>query len=74
VLYRSGKFIWRKNNGFVIGNCSFLKKGKQVAFYTNTVYGDKAPYYEVREILIDKMIEHWQGRLTDKFSLWAKRL
>jgi hypothetical protein len=45
-----------------------------VAFYTNTAHGDRAPYYELRDILTDKMIEHWQGQLTDKSPLWAKRL
>jgi len=74
VIYRSGNIIRRISNEFVIGRWYFLDNGKQVAFYTNTVHGDRAPYYELRDIQTDKAIEKWQGQLTERSPEWAKRL
>jgi hypothetical protein len=74
VIYRSGKVIRKISNGFVIGRWYFLDKGKQVAFYTNTVHGDRAPYYELRDIQSNKAIDKWQGQLTEKSPQWARRL
>ena len=74
VIYRSGNVIRRISNEFVIGRWYFRGNGKQVAFYTDTVHGDRAPYYELRDIQTDKIIDKWQGQLTEKSPEWAKRL
>jgi hypothetical protein len=74
VIYRSGNVIRRISNGFVIGHWYFLDEGKRVAFYTNTVHGDRAPYYELRDVQTDKAIDKWQGRPTEKSPEWARRL
>jgi hypothetical protein len=74
VIYRSGKVIHKISNGFVIGRWYFLQGGRQVAFATNTLHGDVAPYYELQDILTKKTIDHWQGQVNEKSPEWAKRL
>ena len=74
IIYRDGKRIRKLGNGMLIGTWRFSDNGKQVAFYTNTVHGDLAPYYELHDIETDKIVDKWEGQLTDKTPAWAKRL
>lgn len=74
VIYRNGKVIQRVGNGFAFGRWYFLGGGSQVALSTNTVHGDVAPNYELRDIKSNKVIDHWQGQLNEKSPEWARGL
>lgn len=74
IIYRSGKILRRLGNGFVFGSWFFVNGGKQVAFNTDTLHGSLAPYYELRDIETNKIIDKWQAPLSDKSPEWVKRL
>ena len=59
VIYRPGKALERFGNGMLIGDWHFEAGGKQVAFSTNTVHGDLAPHYELRDIRTGRLVSKW---------------
>ena len=58
----------------MIANWHFEAGGKQVAFSTNTVHGDLAPQYELRDTRTGRLISSSDGHLTGKSPAWAGRL
>jgi hypothetical protein len=74
VIWRSGRIVHRFANGMLIANWHFVDGGKQAAFYTNTVHGDFAPHYELRDLRSGHQVAKWDGPLTDKAPLWAQEL
>jgi hypothetical protein len=74
VIWRSGRIVHRFGNGMLIANWHFVASGKQAAFYTNTVHGDFAPHYELRDLPSGHQVAKWDGPLTDKAPLWAQEL
>jgi hypothetical protein len=49
----------------------FQENGTQVAFNSNTVHGDLAPHYELRDVETGRLIEKWEGHLTDSAPEWT---
>jgi hypothetical protein len=74
VIWRSGRIVHRFGNGMLIANWHFVAGGKQAAFSTNTVHGDFAPHYELRELRSGHQVARWDGPLTDKAPPWAQTL
>jgi hypothetical protein len=74
VIWRSGKIIQRLGNGMVIARWHFVAGGKQAAFYANTVHGDLAPHYELRDLQTGRQLDKWDGPLTDKAPSGAQQL
>lgn len=74
VLYRPGRPLRRLGNGMMIGDWHFEAGGKQVAFSTNTVHGDLAPHYELRDTQTGRLIDKWNGPVNSKSPQWATRL
>jgi hypothetical protein len=74
VIYRPGKLLQRLGNGMMICDWNFEAGGKQVAFSTNTVHGDLAPHYELRDTQTGRLIAKWDGPLNRKSPTWAARL
>ena len=74
VIYRSGNVIRRFNDGMLIANWRFVKGGKNVAFYTDTVHGGLAPHYELRNVLTGALLDKWDGDLSATSPGWAKQL
>ena len=74
LLYQPGKPVQRLGDGMLIADWHFLDGGKRVAFSTNTVHGDLAPYYELREVDTGKLLSHWKGHLNAKSPKWAHEL
>jgi hypothetical protein len=74
VIWRSGKIVHRLGNGMLIANWHFVAGGKQAAFYTNTVHGDFAPHYELRDLQTGRQVGKWDGALSDKAPSWAQGL
>jgi hypothetical protein len=74
VLYSPGRPIRRLGNGMMICDWHFEGGGNQVGFSTNTVHGDFAPHYELRDTHTGRLIDNWDGRLTDKAPSWTRRL
>ena len=52
----------------------FEESGSRVASSTNTVHGDPAPHYELRDAQTGRLAEKWEGDLTGQAPPWAKRL
>ena len=74
VIYKSGRVIQRFGNGMLIANWHFLKGGEKVAFYTNTVHGDLAPHYELRNVQTGALLDKWDGILSGNSPEWATEL
>ena len=74
VLYRPGRPLRRLGNGMMICDWHFEAGGKQVAFSTNTVHGDLAPQYELRDTQTGRLIAKWDGHLNIESPAWATRL
>jgi hypothetical protein len=74
VVFRAGKVLRRINNGFVIARWAFLQGGAQVAYSSNTAHGDRAPYYELRDLASDRVVDSWRGPLNEKSPEWARRV
>jgi hypothetical protein len=73
IIYRSGKVLRRIDSGFMFSSWRFMNGGKQVAFHTNTVHGDLAPYYELRDIDANKVIDKWEGPQSERAPNWVKQ-
>lgn len=52
----------------------FEAGGKQVAFSTNTVHGDLALQYELWDTHTGRLLDKWDGKLTDEAPSWTRRL
>jgi hypothetical protein len=74
VFYRPGRPLRRLGNGMMICGWQFEAGGKQVAFSTNTVHGDLAPHYELRDTQTGRLLDKWDGHLNNKAPSWATRL
>jgi hypothetical protein len=74
VIHIPGRPLQRLGDGMMICNWRFEAGGKQVAFYTNTVHGDFAPHYELRETRTGRLIAKWDGHLTARSPAWATKL
>jgi hypothetical protein len=74
VIFRSGKIVERLLPGMAIEAWSFWAGGKQVAFKTNTLHGDLAPYYQLRDIETHAVVGQWEGHLTASAPEWARSL
>ena len=75
IIYRDGKVIHRLHNGtLILNNWRFLDGGKRVSFATNTVHGDFAPHYEMHDVLSGRLLEKWDGHITEKSPKWVKEL
>jgi hypothetical protein len=73
IIYQPGK-IKRFGDGMMIGKWLFLAEGNQVAFSSNTVHGDFAPHYELRDVQSGRLLGKWDGPLNDKAPRWARSL
>jgi hypothetical protein len=40
----------------LIADWCFIEGGKQVAFFTNTVHGEFAPHYELRDVSFGRLL------------------
>jgi hypothetical protein len=74
VIYRSGKVIRRFSDGMLIAKWHFVKGGKNVAFYTDTVHGGFAPHYELRNVQTGTLLDKWDGDLRATSPGWTKEL
>ncbi len=74
VIWRSGRIVHRFGNGMMIGKWHFVAGGKQAAFHTDTVHGDFAPHYELRDLQTGRKVAKWDGPLTDQAPSWAQNL
>jgi hypothetical protein len=74
VIWRSGKIMHRLGDGMLIAKWHFVAGGKQAAFYTNTVHGDFAPHYELRDLQTGRQVAKWDGPLTEQAPSWAQEL
>jgi hypothetical protein len=73
VIYRIRGPVLRFG-GMPIWKWSFLAGGKQVAFYTNTLHGDLAPHFELRDIPTGRLLGKWNGPLDEKSPAWTDSL
>ena len=74
VVYKVGQPFRFLGDGMAIGDWLFLAHGEQVAFYSNTVHGDRARHYELRDVETGHLIDKWDGELTEKAPAWAQWL
>ena len=73
IVFRSGTVIRRVSNGFMVSEWFFADEGKRVAFHTDTVHSSLAPYYELRDVDTNQVVEKWEGALTDRAPAWTRR-
>jgi hypothetical protein len=73
IIYRPGKPLERFGNGMMIADWHFEAGGKQVAFSTNTVHGDLVPQYELRDTSTGRLLDKWDGKLTQEAPAWTNR-
>jgi len=72
VIWRDGAIVHRFGDGLLIADWHFVDGGKQVAFYSNTVHGDFAPHYELRDMKSGRLLGKWHGELTKDAPKWAQ--
>jgi hypothetical protein len=74
VIYRIRGPVLRLGGMPIIWKWPFLAGGKQVAFYTNTLHGDLAPHFELRDIPTGRLLGKWNGPLDEKSPAWTDSL
>jgi hypothetical protein len=74
VIYRPASPLLRLGGGMMLCAWRFVAAGKQVAFYTNTVHGDRAPHYELHDVRTGRLVEKLDGPLDEKSPGWTDGL
>lgn len=74
MVYRTARPPLRLGGGEMVGDWQFVARGKQVAFYTNTVHGDLEPHYELHDVRTGRLIEELDGPLDEKSPGWTDGL
>ena len=74
VIYKVGEPFRRFGDGKLIADWHFLEDGTQVVFYSNTVHGDRAPHYELRDTETGHLIDQWDGHVDERAPAWTQRM
>ena len=61
-------------NLIVMVSCIFVRGGKQVAIYRDTLHGPSAPTFELYDVETGRMLDTFYGELTRKSPPWTRGL
>ncbi len=73
VIYRARGPVLRLGE-YPVWDWHFLARGKQVAFYTNSIHGSLAPHFELRDVQTVRLLEKLNGPLEEKSPAWTDSL
>ena len=74
IIYRPGRPLRRFGSEMGIFDWCFVAGGRQVAFYTDTVHGNFAPHFELRDVESGRLLSQWDGHLTPRSPSWTRLL
>ena len=70
--YRPDSPLCHFDSGMLIVSWLFLENGAQVAFHSDRSHGNSAPYYGLLDVETGRLIDKWDGELTEKAPAWAQ--
>jgi hypothetical protein len=72
VVHRSGRPLRMfRGDGRAIFDWRFVDGSRQVAFYQDSLHGNPYPYYELRDVETDQLIDKWEGAITATPPKWT---
>jgi hypothetical protein len=76
VVWRGGAVIRRFRTEHTIWSWAFAANGKQVAYHTGPLHGERASYCELRNVSDGRLVARWSGDLDDaaKRPEWTAEL
>ena len=74
VVFRPAKPMRRFDSGTLILSWVFLNDAAEVAYHSDRSHGISAPYYGLFDVETGRLIDHWDGELTEKAPAWAQWL